>query len=59
MSSYRLPSDLSYEELRARAALYREMAASAGDPTAHNGLRRLVQRFEALADERAQGPPGD
>ena len=49
-------STLSTEELRERARRYREMALCAGNPVAHAGLLKLAQRFEALAETRADVP---
>ena len=41
--------DQSIDELRARAAQYREMAQTAMNEAIANGLLRLAERFEALA----------
>jgi hypothetical protein len=45
---------LSVAELRARAARYRQMAATATTLQAASGLRRLADKFDELADQREQ-----
>jgi len=51
--------DQSIDELRARAAQYREMAQTAMNEATNNSLLRLAERFEALAriieEDRAIG----
>jgi hypothetical protein len=48
-------SQRSVAELRARAAEYRQCADTARTLLATNGLLKLAQRFDALADQREQG----
>lgn len=50
-------SDLSREELLARADAYRTMAATATTATVGDALLRLAERFEALAVERDRPAP--
>ena len=45
-------SQRSPARLRAQAAAYREMAATARSPEAKNGLEKLVVRLARLADQR-------
>ena len=44
--------ELSLAELRARATEYREMAQAARTEQARQGLLRLSERFEELAEQR-------
>ena len=46
---------LSAAELRQRAEQYRQMAATARTPEALQGLSKLAERFDALADQRERG----
>lgn len=46
---------LSVAELRQRAEQYRSMAATARTTQALEGLLRLAERFEVLADQRERG----
>ena len=46
---------LSLAELRARAAEYRQMASSARTSEATQGLLKLAQRFDTLADQLEAG----
>jgi hypothetical protein len=52
--SWRPLSERSVAELRAKAAEYRQMAATARTMHAMEGLRKLADRFDALADKREQ-----
>jgi len=45
-------SDLSTEQLRQRACEYRSMAEGASTPQIRDALKRLADRFDALADRR-------
>jgi hypothetical protein len=45
-------SDLSGEELRERAQQHRDMAATARQAVAYNGLLKLASRLDALADAK-------
>ena len=51
--SLRPLSKLSAAELRARAAEYRQMAATATTADVHDGLCRVADRFDARAEEIA------
>ena len=51
-------SDHSVAELRARAAEYRRMAQTARTPNAMDSLRRLAERFDAMADQREREEGG-
>ena len=51
--------DLSIEELRTRAAQYREMAQTARTEAAADSLLRLAERFEALARWKEEGRDHD
>jgi hypothetical protein len=53
--SWRPLSERSSAELRARAAEYRRMAATARTETVMESLRQLAERFDALADQRERG----
>ena len=46
---------LSTDELRARAARYRQMASTARTDDAIQGLLKLAQRFDTLADQLEAG----
>jgi hypothetical protein len=48
------PSELTPEQLRARAAQYRLMAETATTIDTVNGLLKLADRFDGLADKREQ-----
>lgn len=52
LSSYTVP------ELRARAAEYRRMADTARTAAVAESLRQLAERFDALAEQRAQDSNG-
>jgi hypothetical protein len=53
MSGYRpLPSELTTEQLRERAAEYQKMAETARARGSADGLLRLVRRYEAMAEGR-------
>jgi hypothetical protein len=54
MTDHALPSQLTHEQLRARAHRYREMAQGTGDGIAYAGLLRLADRFDAMADTRQE-----
>ena len=57
--SWRSLSDYSVEELRERAAECRRMAEGARTAEVMGSLRRLAERFEALADQREAVQGGD
>lgn len=46
---------LSSAELRERAEQYREMAATARTAVAVEGLLKLAERFDAMAEQRERG----
>ena len=48
-----LPSDRSISELRSKADELRKMAQTASTADAQSALRKLADRFAALADRRA------
>jgi hypothetical protein len=50
--TWRPLSGYSAAELRARAATYRRMAATATTATVRDSLRKLAERFDTLADRR-------
>jgi hypothetical protein len=47
----------SAAQLRTRAVAYRRMAETARMVDAVAGLLKIADRFDALADQREQGPP--
>jgi hypothetical protein len=56
--SWRLLSQRSAAELRAEAAKYRRMAASATTIVARDSLNKIADRFESLADQREREERG-
>ena len=54
MRTYVPLNERSPAEIRAQAALYEEMAASARTPEVKLGLEKLARRFVALADQRGE-----
>jgi len=51
-------SDLTAEQLRQRAREYRSMAEGASTVQIGDALRRLADRFDALAERRARADTG-
>jgi hypothetical protein len=45
-------ADLTLEEIRGRAVAYREMAETASEAIIRDGLIKLAERLELLAEER-------
>jgi hypothetical protein len=56
MDNRPFPSELSPEEQRSRAAMYREMAATARTRDVQEALLELARRYEELANEKAATP---
>jgi len=50
--SWRPLSERSVAELRARAAEYRRLAETARTATVMDGLRKVAERIDAIADQR-------
>jgi hypothetical protein len=50
------PSELTPDEQRKRAAMYREMAVTATTADIRDALLGLAQRFEEMANEKAEVP---
>ncbi len=53
--AWRPLAELSISQLRARAARYREMAATATTTEVMSGLSKIAERLDALADQRERG----
>jgi hypothetical protein len=49
-------ADLTPEEIRGRAVAYREMAATASEAMIRDGLIKLAERLDRLAQEREAAP---
>lgn len=57
--SWRPLSARSAAELRTQADDYRRMAETARTPDVAAGLRRIADRFDAMADQRDQAAKGE
>ena len=56
--TWRPLTEHSPAELRARAAEYRRIAQTARTAAVMDSLRKLAERFDALADQQEQQEPG-
>jgi len=54
--SWRPLGERTIAEIRASAAEYRRMAETARTAEVRDGLRKLAERLDSLADERERGP---